>query len=125
VPGVETCALPILETKAGRGGRALLSGIMRCRRCGHMMYVSYLGKGGIIPRYDCTAAHLRQGERRCLSFSGLWVDQAVAKEVLEAISGNAVEAALEAAEQMEQRRLQPRQGPAPGLVQALFEAASG
>ena len=110
------------ETKAGRGGRALLSGMMRCRRCGHMMYVSYLGKGGIIPRYDCTAAHLRQGERRCLSFSGLWVDQAVAKEVLQAISGNAVEAALEAAEQMEQRRLELRQALTLELEQALYEA---
>jgi hypothetical protein len=110
------------EAKAGRGGRALLSGMMRCRRCGHMMYVSYLGKGGIIPRYDCTAAHLRQGEHRCLSFSGLWVDQAVAKEVLQAISGNAVEAALEAAEQMEQRRLELRQALTLELEQALYEA---
>jgi DNA invertase Pin-like site-specific DNA recombinase len=110
------------EAKAGRGGRALLSGMMRCRRCGHMMYVSYLGKGGIIPRYDCTAAHLRRGERRCLSFSGLWVDQAVAKEVLQAISGNAVEAALEAAEQMEQRRLELRQALTLELEQARYEA---
>jgi excisionase family DNA binding protein len=110
------------EAKAGRGGRALLSGMMRCRRCGHMMYVSYLGKGGIIPRYDCTAAHLRRGERRCLSFSGLWVDQAVAKEVLQAISGNAVEAALEAADQMEQRRLDLRQALTLELEQARYEA---
>ena len=110
------------EAKAGRGGRALLSGMMRCRRCGHMMYVSYLGKGGIIPRYDCTAAHLRRGERRCLSFSGLWVDQAVAQEVLQAISGNAVEAALEAAEQMEQRRLDLRQALTLELEQAHYDA---
>jgi DNA invertase Pin-like site-specific DNA recombinase len=110
------------EAKAGRGGRALLSGMMRCRRCGHMMYVSYLGKGGIIPRYDCTAAHLRRGERRCLSFSGMWVDEAVAKEVLQAISGNAVEAALEAAEQMEQRRQELRQSLALEVEQARYEA---
>lgn len=110
------------EAKAGRGGRALLSGMMRCRRCGHMMYISYLGKGGIIPRYDCTAAHLRRGERRCLSFSGLWVDQAVAKEVLQAISGNAVEAALEAAAQMEQRRHELRQALTLELEQARYEA---
>jgi len=110
------------EAKAGRGGRALLSGMMRCRRCGHMMYVSYLGKGGIIPRYDCTAAHLRHGERRCLSFSGLWVDQAVAREALQAISGNAVEAALEAAKQVEQRRLEMRQALTLELEQARYEA---
>ena len=29
------------EPKAGRGGRALLSGLLRCRRCGRMLQVSY------------------------------------------------------------------------------------
>jgi hypothetical protein len=29
------------EPKAGRGGRALLSGLLRCRRCGRMLYVTY------------------------------------------------------------------------------------
>jgi DNA invertase Pin-like site-specific DNA recombinase len=110
------------ERKTGRGGRALLSGMMRCRRCGHMMYVSYLGKGGIIPRYDCTAANVQRGEQRCISFSGMWVDEAVAKEVLQAISGNAVEAALEAAEQMEQRRHELRQALTLELEQARYEA---
>jgi hypothetical protein len=57
-----------------------------------------------------------------LSFSGLWVDQAVAKEVLQAISGNAVEAALEAAEQMEQRRLELRQALTLEREQACYEA---
>jgi DNA invertase Pin-like site-specific DNA recombinase len=110
------------ERKTGRGGRALLSGMMRCRRCGHMMYVSYLGKGGIIPRYDCTAANVQRGEQRCISFSGMWVDEAVAKEVLQAISGNAVEAALEAAEQMEQRRHELCQALTLELEQARYEA---
>jgi hypothetical protein len=30
-----------MEPKAGRGGRALLTGILRCRRCGRMLHVSY------------------------------------------------------------------------------------
>jgi DNA invertase Pin-like site-specific DNA recombinase len=110
------------EAKAGRGGRALLSGMVRCRRCGRMLHVSYVGKEHAIPRYDCNDANLHQGERRCLSFSGLWVDEAVAKEVLEAISGNAVEAALEAAEQMEQRRHELRQSLALEAEQARYEA---
>lgn len=110
------------EAKTGRGGRALLSGMMRCRRCGRMLHVSYIGKEHTVPRYDCNDAHLRQGAPVCLSFSGLWVDQAVAKEVLEAISGNAVEAALEAAEQMEQRRHQLHQSLALELEQARYEA---
>jgi DNA invertase Pin-like site-specific DNA recombinase len=109
------------EAKAGRGGRALLSGLLRCRRCGHMLHVSYIGKH-LIPRYNCDEVNLRHGGGRCLGFSGLWVDQAVSKEVLEAISGNVVEAALEAAEQMEQRRHELRQSLALEVEQARYEA---
>ncbi len=32
-----------MEPKAGRGGKALLAGLLRCRRCGRMLYVSYTG----------------------------------------------------------------------------------
>jgi hypothetical protein len=110
------------EAKAGRGGRALLSGMVRCRRCGRMLHVSYVGKGHTIPRYDCNDANVHQGERRCLSFSGLWVDEAVAREILEAISGNAVEAALEAAEKMEQQRDELRKSLALEVDQARYEA---
>jgi DNA invertase Pin-like site-specific DNA recombinase len=110
------------EAKAGRGGGALLSGMVRCRRCGRMLHVRYLGKRQVIPRYECNGAHQEQGKPRCLAFSGLWVDEAVAKEVLEAISGNAVEAALEAAEQMEQRRQELRQSLALEVEQARYEA---
>jgi DNA invertase Pin-like site-specific DNA recombinase len=88
------------EPKAGRGGRALLSGLLRCRRCGRMLYVSYSGSQGMVLRYQCRGAHMSHGDPRCITFSGLRVDRAVAGEVLRAISGNAVEAAVEAAEKM-------------------------
>jgi Recombinase/Recombinase zinc beta ribbon domain len=52
------------NAKAGRGGRALLSGILRCRRCGRMLHVSYTGKERVVPRYDCNDAHLHHGESR-------------------------------------------------------------
>ena len=32
-----------MERKAGRGGRALLAGLLRCRRCGRMLHVAYCG----------------------------------------------------------------------------------
>jgi excisionase family DNA binding protein len=110
------------NAKAGRGGRALLSGIVRCRRCGRMLHVSYTGKNHVVPRYDCNDAHLHHGESRCLSFGGLWVDEAVANEVLHAIEGNAVEAALAAAEQIEQQHQELRKSLALELEQARYEA---
>jgi len=42
-----------------------------------MLHVSYVGKEHTLPRYDCNDANIHQGERRCLSFSGLWVDEGV------------------------------------------------
>jgi len=110
------------EPKAGRGGRALLSGLLRCRRCGHKLYVSYSGSQGMVLRYQCRGAHSNQGEPRCITFSGLGVDRAVAGEVLRAIGGNAIEAAVEAAEKMRQHLGEQRRAVAMELEQARYEA---
>jgi DNA invertase Pin-like site-specific DNA recombinase len=90
------------EPKAGRGGRALLAGLLRCRRCGRMLHVEYTGRNPHQPRYHCRGAQPSHGEDWCISFGGWRPDKAVAQEVLEAVGGNAVQAALEAAEQMRQ-----------------------
>jgi len=110
------------EAKAGRGGRALLSGLLRCRRCGRMLYVSYSGSQGMVLRYQCRGAHMRDGGQRCITFSGLGVDRAVAGEVLQAIGGNAVEAAVEAAERMRQHVLDQRRAVELELEQGRYEA---
>ena len=107
------------EPKAGRGGGALLSGLLRCRRCGRMMHVLY---PGTVVRYVCSAARCQYGEKSCISFGGLRVDAAMSKEVLQAVSGNAVQAALEAAEQMQQKRQDLRQAIELELEQARYEA---
>lgn len=87
-----------VEPKAGRGGRALLAGLLRCRRCGRMLQVSYLGTRGAVIHYQCSGARKQRGEDRCIAFGGLRIDEAVAKEVVNAVRGNAIEAALEAAD---------------------------
>lgn len=107
--------------KAGRGGRALLAGLLRCRRCGRMLHVAYKGRN-LQGRYRCDSAQLNYGEDWCISFGGLRPDEAVAQEVLEAIGGNAVEAALEAAEQMRQQREVRRRAAERELEQARYEA---
>jgi DNA invertase Pin-like site-specific DNA recombinase len=110
------------EPKAGRGGRALASGLLRCRRCGRMLYVSYSGSQGMVLRYQCRGAHMRDGDPRCLTFSGLGVERALAGEVLDAIGGHAVEAAVEAAEKMRQHFLEQRRAVELELEQARYEA---
>jgi len=108
--------------RSGRGGRSLLAGILRCGRCGRMLRVVYSGTRGIIPRYQCNGAHINHGENWCISFGGLRVDEAVAKQVLDAISGNAVEAALEAADEVRKQQQQQRKTLEFELEQARYEA---
>jgi DNA invertase Pin-like site-specific DNA recombinase len=110
------------EPKAGRGGRALLSGMLRCQRCGRMLYVSYSGSQGMVLRYQCRGAHMNQGAPRCITFSGLGVERAVAREVLRVIGGNAVEAAVEAAERIRQQWGAQRRAVELELEQARYEA---
>jgi DNA invertase Pin-like site-specific DNA recombinase len=110
-----------MEPKAGRGGRALLAGLLRCRRCGRMLHVEY-GRRTAQGRYRCQGAMMNHSESWCISFGSLRPDQAVAQEVLEAIGGNAVEAALEAAEQMRQQREARRRAGERELEQARYEA---
>ena len=111
-----------MEPKAGRGGRSLLAGLLRSRRCGRMLHVAYSGKSSEVPRYHCRGAHINHGAAWCISFGGLRPDQAIAAEVLQAVEGNAVEAAVEAAARIAEQRSQQRQAQALELEQAQYEA---
>jgi excisionase family DNA binding protein len=112
-----------MEPKAGRGGRALLASLIRCRRCGRMLHVFYGGAGrNRGDRYQCVGANINRGEGRCISFGRVRVDEAVTIEVLDAIRGNAVEAALEAVDQLRQQRQEQRKTLELAIEQASYEA---
>jgi len=87
--------------KSARGGRALLTGLMRCGRCARMMRVFYgLGKGHA-HRYQCRGDDGHVGAGLCIGIGGVRVDRAVALQLLEAVSDRAVEAAIFASDQIE------------------------
>ena len=111
-----------MEPKAGRGGRSLLAGLLRCRRCGRMLHVAYSGTRSEVPRYHCRGAHINHGAAWCISFGGLRPDQAIAAEILKAVEGNAVEAAVEAATRITEQRRQQRQALTLELEQTQYEA---
>jgi excisionase family DNA binding protein len=75
-----------------------------------------------VPRYHCKGAQINHGEDWCISFGGLRVDEAITQMVLDAISGNAIEAALEAAEQLRQQRREQRKALELELEQSRYEA---
>jgi DNA invertase Pin-like site-specific DNA recombinase len=81
--------------KSGRGGRALLAGLLTCGRCGRRLPVVYAGKTPR-PIYRCDRPNLMLGLKRCLGFGGARVEAAVASELIRAVEPMAIEAALEA-----------------------------
>ena len=110
------------QRKSGRGGRALLAGLLRCRRCGRMLHVTYSGSHGEVVRYHCRGAHINHGEAWCISFGGLRPDEAVATEILKAIAGNAIEAAIEAAERVVEQHQERRRVLLLELEQGRYQA---
>ncbi len=111
-----------MEPKAGRGGRSLLAGLLRCRRCGRMLHVAYSGTHGEVPRYHCRGAQINHGTDWCISFGGLKPDRAVATEILKAVEGNAIEAALEVAARAAEQQSQRHRALSLELEQAHYEA---
>ena len=82
-----------------QGGAALLSGLLRCRRCGRKLAVSYTGNHHDLLRYECRRGWLDNGEPRCIGFGGMAVDETICKEVLRVVQPAAVEAAILASEE--------------------------
>jgi hypothetical protein len=81
---------------AVKQGKALLSGLLRCGRCGRRLHAGYSGTRHNVIRYDCRAG---QEDLYCLSFSGLRVDERVSGEVLRCLEPLGIQASLKAIEQ--------------------------
>ena len=80
---------------AVRGGQGLLSGLLRCVRCGHKLQVRYWGKSGTAARYLC-AGDFDTGGSYCIGFGGATVDKRFGELLLEVISPRGLEASLAA-----------------------------
>jgi DNA invertase Pin-like site-specific DNA recombinase len=79
---------------APKQGAGLLSGLLRCRRCGRKLTVRYTGNRHDVLRYSCHRGWLDNGEPRCIAFGGIPVDDSISKQILEVVQPIAVEAAV-------------------------------
>jgi excisionase family DNA binding protein len=109
--------------KSGRGGKALLAGLLTCERCGRHFGVCYEGNTPGRPVYRCSRPNAIRELPCCVSFGGARVEAAIARELLRAVEPMAIEAALEAERmymesQNEQRRIVELE-----LQQARYEAS--
>jgi DNA invertase Pin-like site-specific DNA recombinase len=89
---------------AVRNGQALLSGLLRCSRCGRKLTVRYTGSGHDALRYSCIRGWLDNGEPRCIAFGGITVDEAIGREVLRVVQPAAIEASVLASEERARHR---------------------
>jgi excisionase family DNA binding protein len=104
-------------------GEAVLPGLLRCGHCGRKLTVQYSGKQGSVGRYLCRGALINHGvAESCISFGGLRVDQAVAREVLEVLKPMGIEAALGAFKRRARERDAAQHQRELALEQARFEA---
>jgi len=86
-----------------------------------MLQVFYGGKRNAAPRYHCRVGHISHGTDWCISFGSLKVDRVVGEEMLKAVSGDAVEAAMKAGESKTQQALQRIESMRLELEQARYE----
>jgi DNA invertase Pin-like site-specific DNA recombinase len=108
--------------KSARGGRSLLAGLLRCRRCGHKLSISYTGPQGTSPYFRCMRRHNAQGADFCISFTSKRFDDAVGAEVLRVAETKSIEAAIEAAKQADTTLLARRQALVLELEEARYQA---
>jgi hypothetical protein len=87
-----------------------------------MLHVAYSGTHGQVPRYHCRGAQINHGTDWCISFGGLKPDRDVAAEILKAVEGNAIEAALEVAARAAEQQSQRHRALSLELEQARYEA---
>jgi DNA invertase Pin-like site-specific DNA recombinase len=109
--------------KAARGGRALLTGLVRCGHCGRMMRVFYGMRSGHAHRYQCRGDDGRVGAGLCIGIGGVRVDRAISKTILEAVSDRAVDAAIHAADQVAKAAAEVRQAVERELEETRYEAS--
>jgi len=83
---------------AAKLGAALLSGLLRCGRCGRKLQVLYSGTSGRVPRYVCRGDRGDRESSRCMTVGSLRLDRAVVQSVLTAIQPAGIEAAVKLTE---------------------------
>ena len=107
---------------AAKAGAALLSGLLRCGRCGRKLQVAYSGNDGRVPRYVCRGDRGDREANGCLTIGGLRIDRAVVGSVLAAIEPAGIEAAIKMSDCVHAEDDEKRKALELALKRVRFEA---
>jgi len=107
---------------AARAGRALLSGLIVCSRCGHRMNVGYHPGKTKKPHYWCGTHLFEEREQPCFGLKSPSVDELVAQQVLLALGPAAVDLSLQAATDIQRERERLHQHWRQRLERAEYES---
>lgn len=108
--------------KSGRGGGALLAGLLSYARCGRRLCVVYTGRKPR-PVYRCDNPNLLLGRKRCIVFGGARAEKLVTGAVLEVVAPLAIEASIAAQAVMSKAAEEKRGVLELELQQARYEAS--
>jgi DNA invertase Pin-like site-specific DNA recombinase len=107
---------------AANRGAALLGGLIECRRCHHVMQVSYSSQGKVT--YYCHRGQRQRerGEGGCIRFAGEELEHQLSEQILYAVGPAGVEAARLACERLAAERATRRSLLSDELAQLRYEA---
>ncbi len=108
---------------AVRAGKGLLTGLLRCGRCGRKLHVRYWGKAGTSARYMCPGDFIAAAGRYCVAFGGAMVDRRFDDEILRVLSPLGVRASLEAIDRLSVEHDAERQASQRQVQQLEYAAA--
>jgi hypothetical protein len=106
---------------AVRSGQGLLTGLLRCARCGRKLHIRYWGKSGTAARYVCIG-DFATGGQYCLGFGGATVDKRLSQEILKALSPCGLKASVAAIERLSNQGSDQRAALQRQIQQAQYES---
>ena len=106
-----------------RTGKGLLTGLLRCGRCGRKLYVRYWGKSGTSARYLCSGDYTAAGGHYCIGFGGSSVDRRFGEEIVRVVSPLGIQASLDALDELGSQQDEQRQALQRRLEQLEYDAA--
>lgn len=105
-----------------KNGSALLTGLLRCKRCGQKLKVYYDSTRPGNPRYICKGQRTSEQNENCTSFYGQSLQQLVIEEILRVVQPAAISAAEQAEVLLAKSHQQKQQNQLNALKQAEYEA---